>query len=34
MLHWMTDGGNDLSGLPADNAIDEPANRRGPAPCP
>ena len=27
-------GGNDLSGLPADNAIDEPANRRGPAPLP
>ncbi len=34
MLHWMTDGGNDLSGLPADNAIDEPANRRGPTPLP
>ncbi len=33
-LHWMTAGGNDLSGLPADNAIDEPANRRGPSPLP
>jgi hypothetical protein len=33
-LHWMTAGGNDLSSLPADNALDEPANRRGPSPLP
>ncbi len=33
-LHWMTAGSNDLSGLPADNAIDEPASRRGPARLP
>ncbi len=33
-LHWMTSGGNDLSGLPADNALDEPASRRGPGPLP
>ncbi len=33
-LHWMTAGGNDLSGLPADNAVEEPANRRGPTPIP
>ncbi len=30
----MTSGGNDLSGLPADNALDEPASRRGPGPLP
>ena len=30
-LHWMTAGGSDLSGLPADNTVVEPANRRGPA---
>ena len=29
-VHWMTAGGLDLSGLPADNVADEPANRRGP----
>ena len=33
-VHWMTAAGNDLSGLPADNAADEPANRRGPKPIP
>ena len=33
-IHWMTAGGTDLSGLPADNAADEPANRRGPKPIP
>lgn len=33
-LHWMTTGGTDLSGLPADNAIDDPASRRGPAALP
>ena len=33
-VHWMTSGGNDLSGLPADNAVEEPANRRGPRPIP
>ncbi|MGP0063330.1 MAG: DUF1583 domain-containing protein [Isosphaeraceae bacterium] len=33
-VHWMTAGGTDLSGLPADNAADEPANRRGPRSIP
>ncbi len=33
-VHWMTAGGTDLSGLPADNAAEEPANRRGPRPIP
>ncbi|MHB1556493.1 MAG: DUF1583 domain-containing protein [Isosphaeraceae bacterium] len=33
-LHWMTTGGTDLSGLPADHAIDDPASRRGPAALP
>ena len=33
-VHWMTVGGDDLSGLPADNAAEEPANRRGPKPIP
>jgi hypothetical protein len=33
-VHWMTAGGGDLSGLPADNAAEEPANRRGPRPIP
>jgi hypothetical protein len=33
-LHWMTAGADDLSGLPANNAIEEPANRRGSAPIP
>ena len=32
-LHWMTDdGGTDWTGLAADNAFDEPANRRGDKP--
>ena len=30
----MTTGGDDLSGLPADNAADEPENRRGPKALP
>ncbi len=29
-VHWMTSGSGNLSGLPADNHADEPANRRGP----
>jgi hypothetical protein len=33
-VHWMTAGGGDLSGLPADNAVEEPANRRGPQALP
>jgi hypothetical protein len=33
-VHWMTTGGNDLSGLAADNSAMEPANRRGPSPIP
>ncbi len=33
-LHWMTDLSSDLSGLPADNAVDEPGNRRGPKELP
>ena len=33
-VHWMTSGGSDLTGLPADNAADEPANRRGPKSIP
>ena len=33
-IHWMTGGGTDLSGLPADNVADEPNNRRGPKPIP
>ena len=33
-IHWMTEGGRDLSGLAADNAVVEPANRRGPAALP
>ena len=32
--HWMTEGGRDLSGLAADNAVVEPGNRRGPATLP
>jgi hypothetical protein len=34
-LHWMTDGpGLDPSGLPADNAVEDLASRRGPSPLP
>ncbi len=33
-LHWMTTGGDDLSGLTADNVADEPENRRGPKALP
>jgi hypothetical protein len=33
-LHWMTAGADDPSRLAADNAVDEPANRRGPRPIP
>ena len=39
-LHWMTSptsgilGADDPSGLPADNVIDEPGNRRGSTPLP
>ena len=33
-VHWMTEGGRDLSGLAADNAVVEPGNRRGPATLP
>ncbi len=33
-LHWMTDVSADVSGLPADNAVDEPENRRGPKTLP
>ena len=33
-VHWMTEGGRDLSGLAADNAVIEPSNRRGPAALP
>jgi hypothetical protein len=29
-VHWITAGGDDRSGLTADNAIEEPNNRRGP----
>jgi len=33
-LHWMTRGPSDMSGLSADNAVDEPSARRGPAALP
>jgi hypothetical protein len=34
-LHWLTAGGDkDWTGLPSDNAIDVPAERRGPAKVP
>jgi tetratricopeptide (TPR) repeat protein len=33
-LHWITTGGTDLSGLPADNVADELENRRGPTSLP
>jgi hypothetical protein len=29
-LHWLTDGPHETSGVPFDNATDEPACRRGP----
>ena len=32
--HWITDGGHDRTGLPADNSTTVPANRRGPLPLP
>ncbi len=33
-LHWLTDGRNDKSDVPFDNAKEEPASRRGPAKLP
>ncbi len=33
-VHYLTLGPNDFSGIAADNAADEPANRRGPKPLP
>ena len=33
-IHWMTDAGNEWTGLAADNAIIEPLNRRGPRALP
>ena len=33
-LHWMTDGEQEWTGLPEDNAVAEPLNRRGPKPLP
>ena len=33
-LHWMTTGGDDLSGLSADNVADDPEFRRGPIALP
>lgn len=33
-VHWMTDGERDWTGLPEENAIVEPLNRRGPKPLP
>lgn len=33
-VHWVTDGGYDNTGLPPDNAFEEPENRRGPAELP
>jgi tetratricopeptide (TPR) repeat protein len=33
-LHWMTTGANDRSGLPADNAVGQPANPGGPRAVP
>ena len=32
--HWMTSGGFEWTGLPADNKLLEPLNRRGPRPLP
>ena len=33
-MHWLTDDGNEWTGLAADNAIIEPLNRRGPRALP
>ncbi len=33
-IHWLTDAGNEWTGLAADNAIIEPLNRRGPRALP
>ncbi|NQV23255.1 MAG: DUF1583 domain-containing protein [Rhodopirellula sp.] len=33
-VHWMTSGGFEWTGLPADNALLEPLSRRGPRPLP
>jgi hypothetical protein len=33
-MHWLTDVGNEWTGLAADNAIIEPLNRRGPRTLP
>jgi hypothetical protein len=33
-VHWMTDGDREWTGLPSDNAVVEPLNRRGPRPLP
>jgi Protein of unknown function (DUF1583)/Protein of unknown function (DUF1581) len=33
-LHWLTDGPSDKSGVPFDNATDEPGSRRGPTSLP
>ena len=33
-LHWLTDGRNEKSGVPFDNATEEPECRRGPAKLP
>ena len=33
-IHWMTTGDSEWTGLPEDNAVVEPLNRRGPKPLP
>ena len=33
-VRWLTDGANEWTGLPADNALLEPLSRRGPRPLP
>ena len=33
-LHWLTDGDREWTGLPEDNAVTEPLNRRGSKPLP
>jgi hypothetical protein len=33
-MHWLTDNTNEWTGLPADNAVIEPLNRRGPRALP
>jgi hypothetical protein len=33
-MHWLTDNGNEWTGLAADNAVIEPLNRRGPKTLP